>query len=93
VVDWTSDETGKGSEGSSKADLITKTLYCPAAEAGYKTLGADKKPPQSLERLVPKRSPSPGLVCTIYGADAGILQVFMQMWCGYRILKRYGCIL
>ena len=43
VVDWTSDETGKGSEGSSKADLITQTLYCPAAEAGYKTLGADKK--------------------------------------------------
>ena len=43
VVDWTSDETGKGSEGSSKADLITKKLYCPAAEAGYKTLGADKK--------------------------------------------------
>ena len=43
MVDWTSDETGKGSEGSSKADLITKMLYCPAAEAGYKTLGADKK--------------------------------------------------
>lgn len=43
VVDWTSDETGKGSEGSSKADLITEMLYCPASGGGYKTLGADKK--------------------------------------------------
>ena len=47
MVDWTSDETGKCPEGSSKADLIKRKLSCPAAVAGYKSFGADKKPPQS----------------------------------------------
>ena len=59
-----------------------KRSIAPLLKLGIKRSVQTKKPPQSLERLLPKRSPSPGLVCTIYGADAGILQVFMQMWCG-----------
>lgn len=59
-----------------------KCALAPPLKLGIKRSVQTKKPPQSLERLMPKRSPSPGLVCTIYGADAGILQVFMQMWCG-----------